>query len=57
MRRIRQQQGLSQEKLARKAAVGRAYLAAIERGEQNIAALYFIKIADALGVEVRVLLG
>lgn len=56
MRRFRQDQRLSQEKLARKAKVGRSYLAAIERGEKNVATLNFIKIAEALGVETVVLL-
>lgn len=56
MRRFRQEQRLSQEKLARKAEVGRSHLASIERGEKNVAALNLIRIAKALGVEIVVLL-
>ena len=56
MRRFREEQRLSQEKLARKATVGRSYLASIERGEKNVAALNLIKIAEALEVEVVALL-
>lgn len=53
IRRMREEQGLSQEKLAGLADVHRAYIGKIERGEKNIGLVNLEKIAKALGVEVR----
>ena len=53
---IREQRGLSQEKLAAKAGLHRAYIGQIERGEKNIGLKNLEKIAKALDVSVRVLL-
>lgn len=56
IRQLRRQQGLSQDTFSRKAGLGRSYVAAIERGEKNVAVLNLQKIADALGVPVSRLL-
>lgn len=53
---IREQRGLSQEKLAAKAGLHRAYIGQIERGEKNIGLKNLEKIANALDVSVRILL-
>ena len=53
---IREQQGLSQEKLAAKADLHRAYIGQIERGEKNIGLKNLEKIANALNVTVQTLL-
>ncbi len=52
IRRLREEQGLSQEEFAGLADIDRAYYGGIERGERNVAALNIIKIAEALKVEV-----
>jgi len=53
---IREQQGLTQEKLAELAGLHRAYIGQIERGEKNIGLRNLEKIAKALDVDIRVLL-
>ena len=53
IRRMREEKGISQEKLAGLADVHRAYMGQIERGEKNIGLVNLEKIAKALGVEVR----
>jgi transcriptional regulator with XRE-family HTH domain len=52
---IREQRGLTQEKLAELAGLHRAYIGQIERGEKNIGLRNLEKIAKALGVDIRVL--
>lgn len=52
IRKIRVEQGYSQEDFAIEADLDRSYMGGIERGERNIAALNLIKIAKTLGVEV-----
>ncbi len=52
IRKIREEQGYSQEDFAIEAGLDRSYMGGIERGERNIATLNLIKIAKALGVEV-----
>jgi transcriptional regulator with XRE-family HTH domain len=52
---IREQQGLTQEKLAELAGLHRAYIGQIERGEKNIGLRNLEKIAKALDVNIRVL--
>jgi transcriptional regulator with XRE-family HTH domain len=52
IRRLREEQHLSRERLAELAAIDRAYYGGIERGERNVAAINIIRIAGALGVEV-----
>ena len=56
IREIREEKGLSQEKLAGVADLHRAYIGQIERGEKNIGLKNLEKIAKALGVKVRDLL-
>ena len=52
---IREQRGLTQEKLAELAGLHRAYIGQIERGEKNIGLRNLEKIAKALDVNIRVL--
>lgn len=47
---LRNEQGLSQEKLALKAEIDRTYLAGAEQGKRNISLKSLEKIVDALGV-------
>ncbi len=56
IRCIREDQGISQEKLAHLADLHRAYVGQIERGEKNIGLRNLAKIAKALGVDVKDLL-
>ena len=55
IRRIREKQGLSQEKLAALADIHRVYMGQVERGEKNIGVVNLEKIAKALCVDIRVL--
>ena len=55
IRRIREERGLSQEKLGALTGLHRAYIGQIERGEKNIGLKNLEKIAKALGVDIRVL--
>jgi transcriptional regulator with XRE-family HTH domain len=55
IRHLRQQTGLSQEKLADKAGMDRTYYAGIERGERNPSVKNLAKIAGALGVSIGTL--
>ncbi len=56
IRKIREEKGLSQEKLAALADLHRAYIGQIERGEKNIGLKNLEKIAKALNVEIKKLL-
>ena len=55
VRRIRQQQNLSQEKLAEKSGLHRTYISALERETRNISIDNIQKIAEALDVEAYIL--
>ena len=56
IRKIREDKGLSQEKLAALAGLHRAYIGQIERGEKNVGLKNLERIATALGVNVKDLL-
>jgi transcriptional regulator with XRE-family HTH domain len=56
IRRVREERGLTQEKLAAVADLHRAYIGQIERGEKNIGLKNLEKIAKALKVDIRDLL-
>lgn len=53
IRRIREEEVLSQEKLATLAGLHRAYIGQIERGEKNVGLKNLHKIAKALRVSVK----
>ena len=55
IRRIREERGLSQEKLAGLAGIHRVYMGQVERGEKNIGVVNLEKIAKALEVDIRIL--
>lgn len=52
IRRIRKEKGMSQEELALKAGLNRAYVGYIERGERNPSINTLAKIAKALKVKL-----
>lgn len=56
VRKLRSQQGLSQEQLAEKANLHRTYIGMIERGEKNITLENIEKIAKALGITLAELM-
>jgi len=56
IRTLREEKGLSQEKLAALADLHRAYIGQIERGEKNIGLKNLEKIARALAVRAKDLL-
>jgi len=56
IRTVRQERGISQEKLAALAGLHRAYVGQIERGEKNIGLKNLEKIAKALKVKTKDLL-
>lgn len=56
IRDVRGRTGISQEALALQAEVDRSYLGGIERGEVNLALINIVKIADALGISVEILM-
>jgi DNA-binding XRE family transcriptional regulator len=53
---LRLDAGVSQEELARSAAMHRTYIGGIERGERNVSFANLLKIADALGERPSMLL-
>lgn len=50
---LREQQGLSQEKLAAAAGLHRTYIGMVERLERNPSLVCIHKIANGLGVDVK----
>ena len=56
IRRMRTELGWSQEKLALKSGLHRAYIGQIERGEKSIGLTNLQKLAVAMDVDVRDLL-
>jgi transcriptional regulator with XRE-family HTH domain len=53
----RKAQEMTQDALARAASMDRSYVAGVERGEFNVSLLALAKIARALGVKLKTLLG
>lgn len=53
IRQVRLERGVSQESLALLAGVDRSYLGRVERGDNNVAVLSLIRIADALNLSVK----
>ena len=53
IRKIREESGFSQEKLAALADLHRAYVGQIERGEKNIGLKNLERIAKALKVDIK----
>ncbi|WP_028100462.1 helix-turn-helix domain-containing protein [Pseudoduganella violaceinigra] len=53
IRDIRLERDMSQESLALLAEVDRSYLGRVERGDNNVAVLSLLKIAEALDITVR----
>jgi transcriptional regulator with XRE-family HTH domain len=56
LRRLRKEQGFSQEAFAERMGVHRTYFSSVERGERNLTLQTLEKIADYLGVDPRDLL-
>lgn len=52
IRQARQERDLSQEALANKTEIDRAYMGSIERGDQNIGVMHLARIAYALEMTV-----
>jgi transcriptional regulator with XRE-family HTH domain len=52
VRRLRENRGLSQEKLAELAGIHRTYIGDVERGTRNIALVNMTRIAKALGTSL-----
>ncbi|CAM3665159.1 helix-turn-helix domain-containing protein [Polynucleobacter antarcticus] len=57
IRALRLKKDISQEALAVDAGIDRSYMGGIERGEHNLAMVNLIKVADALGVSLKDLMG
>jgi transcriptional regulator with XRE-family HTH domain len=57
IRALRRERGLSQEALAALAQIDRSYMSSVERGLRNVSVLNVARIAAALDVPVRDLLG
>lgn len=53
IRLARKEQGISQERLALLAEIDRSYMGRVERGDNNVAVLTLIRIAQALGVSLK----
>lgn len=52
IKRIREEKGLTQEQVAKKAGIKTNYFAVIERGEVKTNPEYLLKISKALGVDL-----
>lgn len=52
IRSLRKSQGISQEELAHRSQVDRAYMSSIERGTQNPGVMTIIRIAEGMGISV-----
>lgn len=54
---LRKKRGWSQEELGKKAGLHRTYIGSIERNERNVSLINVKRIADALGVRAKDLIG
>ena len=52
LRKLRLEQGLSQEEFGKRAGLHRTYIGMLERGEKNVTLLNLYKIAKVLKVSV-----
>lgn len=50
LREVREEAGISQEKLAELAKLHRTYVSSVERGKNNISLVNIERLAEALGV-------
>jgi transcriptional regulator with XRE-family HTH domain len=50
IRKLRQEQNITQEKLAELAGLDRSYFGSVERGERNPSLANLVKVASSLGV-------
>lgn len=50
LRQVREQAGISQEKLGEQAGVHRTYVSSVERGKRNVSLVNIERFALALGV-------
>ncbi len=57
IRRLREARRMTQEQLAFEAQIDLTYVGGIERGRRNPSLMVMVRIADALDVPVRDLLG
>lgn len=53
IRKFRKEEGLTQERLAFKTGLHRAYIGQIERGEKHIGLTNLEKIATAMGKDIK----
>ena len=53
---LRNQAGISQEKLAELAEMHRTYISGIERGERNVSLINIMRLANALNLPVSKLM-
>ena len=53
---LRNQAGISQEKLAKLAEMHRTYISGIERGERNVSLINIMRLANALNLSVSKLM-
>ncbi len=57
IRSLRRERGISQESLAGLTHIDRSYISNVERGLRNVSIVNVSRIADALGVSLRDLIG
>lgn len=53
VRMLREEQGISQEKLAERSNLHRTYIGMVERSERNPSLVCIHKIANGLGVDIK----